>query len=169
MCPMCRGRLSSRIRCGNRILPKGYAVTANLMPASVPKPADDAELRASHREDQRRLSARYLQRLHWSRERLDDERRRRLRELVAVARERSPWHRRRLARFDAASLQESELSRLPVMSKEDVMANFDEIVTDRCLSRSRVESHLAGLSATPRYLLKQYQAVVSGGSSGVRG
>lgn len=166
---MCRGRLSSRIRCGNRILPKGYAVTANLMPASVPKPADDAELRASHREDQRRLSARYLQRLHWSREQLDVERRRRLRELVAVARERSPWHRRRLARFDAAALHEGELSQLPVMTKEDVMANFDDIVTDRRLTLSRVETHLAGLDATPRYLLERYQPVVSGGSSGVRG
>ena len=148
---------------------KAYAVTANLIPASLSEPAYDAELRASHREDQRRLSARYLQRLHWSREQLDIERRRRLRELVAVARERSPWHRRRLARFDAATLHEGELSRFPVMTKEDVMANFDDVVTNRRLTLSRVESHLAGLDATPRYLLERYQTVVSGGSSGVRG
>ncbi len=139
------------------------------MPVPLPEPADDAALCALHREDQRRLSARYLQRLTWSREHLDDERRRRLRALVAVAQERSPWHRRRLARFDAATLREGELSRLPVMTKDDVMANFDDIVTDRRLSRSRVESHLAGLGATPRYLLDRYQTVVSGGSSGVRG
>lgn len=49
------------------------------------------------------------------------------------------------------------------------MANFDEIVTDRRLTLARVETHLAGLGATPRYLLERYQAVVSGGSSGVRG
>jgi phenylacetate-coenzyme A ligase PaaK-like adenylate-forming protein len=139
------------------------------MPVSLPEPADDAALRAAHREDQRRLSARYLQRLNWSRERLNDERRRGLRALVAVAQERSPWHRRRLARVDARSLQERELSRLPVMTKHDVMANFDEIVTDRRVRLSRVESHLAGLDTGPRYLLERYQAVVSGGSSGVRG
>lgn len=148
---------------------KAYAVTTNLMPVPLTEPADDTALRAFHREDQRRLSARYLQRLTWSRERLDDERGRRLRELVGVAQERSPWHRRRLARFDAASLEEGELSRLPIMTKEDVMTNFDEIVTDRRLSLSRVESHLAGLEATPRYLMDRYQSVVSGGSSGVRG
>jgi phenylacetate-CoA ligase len=148
---------------------KELGVTTNLMPLSAPEPADDDALRARHREDQRRVSVRYLQRLNWPRERLEDERRRRLRELVAIAQERSPWHRRRLARFDAATLREGELSQLPVMTKEDVMANFDEIVTDRRLSLSRVESHLAGLEATPRYLLERYQTVVSGGSSGVRG
>lgn len=139
------------------------------MPVSLPEPTDDADLRAFHREDERRLSARYLQRLTWSRERLDDERARGLRELVSVAHDRSPWHRRRLARFDAATLQEVDLSQFPVMTKEDVMANFDEIVTDRRVSRSLVESHLAGLGATPQYLLERYHAVVSGGSSGVRG
>lgn len=139
------------------------------MPVSLPAPADDAALCALHREDQRRLSARYLQRLSWPGERLQDERTFRLRELVAVAQERSPWHRRRLAGLDAAALQEGELSGLPVMTKEDVMANFDEILTDRRLSLSRVERHLAGIGAAPRYLLERYQPVVSGGSSGVRG
>lgn len=148
---------------------KADAVTTNMMAVSLSEPADDAALRACHREDEQRLSMRYLQRLSWSRERLEDERRRRLRELVAIAQERSPWHRRRLARFDAGTLQEGELSELPVMTKEDVMANFDDIVTDRRLTLSRVESHLAGLGATPRYLLERYQTVVSGGSSGVRG
>lgn len=148
---------------------KACAVTTHPMRLSLTEPVDDDALRAFHRADQRPLSMRYLQRLSWSREQLEDERRRRLRELVAVAQERSPWHRRRLARFDAASLQEDELSQLPVMTKEDVMANFDEIVTDRRLTLARVESHLAGLGATPRYLLERYQAVVSGGSSGVRG
>lgn len=144
-------------------------MTTNLIPVPVLEPADDAALRALHREDQRQLSMRYLQRLNWSRERLDDERRRRLRELVAIAQERSPWHRRRLARFDAATLREGDLSQLPVMTKEDVMANFDDIATDRRLTLARVESHLSGLDATPRYLLERYQTVVSGGSSGVRG
>ena len=142
---------------------------ANLLPVSLPAPADDDALRAGHREDERRLSARYLQRLNWSRERLAEERGSRLRELVAVAQERSPWHRRRLARFDAATLQEADLSRFPVMTKEQVMANFDHVVTDRRLTLSRVESHLAGLDATPRYLLERYQPEVSGGSSGIRG
>lgn len=150
-------------------LRKADVVTTQSMPISLSEPASDADLRAVHRADQRRLSAQYLQRLNWSRHRLNDERRRRLRELVAIAQGRSPWHRRRLAGLDARSLQEGVLSQLPVMTKEDVMANFDEIVTDRRLTLSRVEDHLAGIDTVPRYLLERYQTVVSGGSSGVRG
>lgn len=130
------------------------------MPVSLPEPAYDAELRALHRADQRRLSARYLQRLSWSRERIDEERRRRLRQLVGVAQERSPWHRRRLARFDPAALQEGELSQFPIMTKEDVMANFDDIVTDRRLGLSRVESHLAGAG---RHATLSARALPAGG------
>jgi phenylacetate-coenzyme A ligase PaaK-like adenylate-forming protein len=74
-----------------------------------------------------------------------------------------------LAGIDPEHLEQGDLSQLPVMTKDDVMSNFDEIVTDRRLSLKRVESHLAGLGAEPSYLLNDYQAVVSGGSSGVRG
>ena len=141
----------------------------SLMRKPLPEVLSDPELRELHAQDQRWTSAEHLQRLHWSRERIAQERRRRLRELIAVARERSPWHGPRLAGLDPATLEEGDLARLPVMTKHDVMSNFDQIVTDRRLTLSLVESHLTSLQAEPRYLLDHYQPVVSGGSSGVRG
>jgi phenylacetate-CoA ligase len=140
-----------------------------LMRRPLPEVLSDAELRELHVQDQRWTSAAHLQRLHWSRGRIEQERRRRLRELVSLAQERSPWHQRRLVGVDPARLEESDLSRLPVMTKEEVMTNFDQIVTDRRLTLARAENHLAGPGAEPGYLLEHYRPVVSVGSSGARG
>ncbi|HTU86770.1 MAG TPA: hypothetical protein VMF57_14420 [Solirubrobacteraceae bacterium] len=134
----------------------------------LPEILSDAELRELHVQDQRWTAAAHLQRLHWSRERIAQERRRRLRELVTTAQERSPWHRRRLAGLDPTTLEEDDLCGLPVMTRDDVMANFDEAVTDQRLTLSRVENHLAGLGSKPRYLFEHYQPVVSSGPSGAR-
>ncbi|HEX3833795.1 MAG TPA: hypothetical protein VHW04_17580, partial [Solirubrobacteraceae bacterium] len=141
------------------------SLTTDTPSAAMP----DSLLRRLHVDEERRVMPEHLQRLHWSAERLKAERRRRLRELLRVAKAQSPWHRERLEGIDPERLEEGDLSQLPTMTKSDVMSNFDEIVTDRRLSLERVESHLAGLGAEPSYLLDGYQAVVSGGSSGVRG
>ncbi|MBI4862074.1 MAG: phenylacetate--CoA ligase family protein [Candidatus Riflebacteria bacterium] len=92
----------------------------------------------------------------------------RLRELVAWAKEASPFHRRRLAAVDAASLTIEELPRLPIMTRSDMMASYDEILTDRRLTLDLVNSHLAGLREDA-YLLDHHHAVMSSGSSGLRG
>ncbi len=110
----------------------------------------------------------HFNRLTWSAERLRAERERQLRELVGFACEHSPWHRKRLAHLDAEALTEDNLDRLPMMTKDDLMENFDEIVTDPRLSLDVVESHLAGLTSDA-YLLDRYHAIASGGSSGQRG
>ncbi|HUA48919.1 MAG TPA: hypothetical protein VMA77_27035 [Solirubrobacteraceae bacterium] len=141
----------------------------SLMRRPLPEVLSDAELRELHVQDQRWTSEQHRQRLRWSRERIAQERRRGLRELVSLAQERSSWHRRRLAGVDAASLDESGLGRLPIMTKEDVMGSFDEIVTDPRLTLSCVESHVVSLQAEPRYLLDHYQPVVSNGPNGARG
>jgi phenylacetate-coenzyme A ligase PaaK-like adenylate-forming protein len=54
------------------------------------------------------------------------------------------------------------------MTKVDLMAAWDDAVTDRRLSLDRCERHLERLTG-PTYLLDEFQVVVSGGSSGVRG
>lgn len=110
----------------------------------------------------------HLERLGWSTERLREERTARLRELIAVAKERSSWHARRLEGVDPGSIDEDGLRELPVMSKTDLMANFDAIVTDPRVTLERVNAHIAGLS-TDAYFLDELHAVASGGSSGVRG
>lgn len=110
----------------------------------------------------------HLDRLTWPEERIREERQRGLRSLLAVAKERSPWHAERLAHIDPARVTEADLASIPTMTKDDVMANFDGVLTDRSLSRDIVEAHLDGLTADA-YLLDKYHVVASGGSTGTRG
>ena len=83
------------------------------------------------------------ERLTWPLERLHALRDERLRALVRTAKERSKWHARRLAHVDPATLTGDDLSMIPVMTKADVMANWDDIVTDRRLTLERAEAHLS--------------------------
>src|SRR5262245_19527 len=125
-------------------------------------------LRQEHLREMRDRLPAHLERLDWPVERLRAERETRLRMLVGIARERSPWHRARLDHLDPNDLRESDLARIPPMTKTDLMANFDQIVTDPRLTLELVEKHLAGLTGDA-YLLDRYHAVASGGSSGQRG
>ncbi|MHC4220371.1 MAG: phenylacetate--CoA ligase family protein [Planctomycetota bacterium] len=133
-----------------------------------PNSASYEELQRQHRADAQSLLPEHVDRLSWSADRLHRERQERLRELVAVARGRSAWHRRRLAGIDPLRLTEAELGNIPPMTKADLMENWDETVTDPRLSLDLVNAHLERIE-TDEYLLGQYHAVASGGSSGRRG
>ena len=54
------------------------------------------------------------------------------------------------------------------MTKDDLMANFDAIVTDDRLSLDVCDAHLETLTEDA-YLLDRYHVVASGGSTGRRG
>jgi phenylacetate-coenzyme A ligase PaaK-like adenylate-forming protein len=108
-------------------------------------------------------------RLGWDAQRLARHQRERLRELLAVAIERSPFHAGRLGGVDPARFELDDLERLPVMTKAEMMGAYDEVVTDRRLTRATVEEHLAGSIDEPDLLFDEYVCLASGGSSGVRG
>jgi phenylacetate-coenzyme A ligase PaaK-like adenylate-forming protein len=56
------------------------------------------------------------------------------------------------------------------MTKADLMAHWDEIVTDRRLTLDLASAHLARIATDgSAYLLNDYQVVASSGSTGVRG
>ena len=110
----------------------------------------------------------YVSRIDWPGDRIHQERQRALRRLLVTAAERSPWHRERLAGIDVAGLSGAGVANLPVMTKADLMDNFDDVVTDRRLTRELCERHLQQ-GAGGGYLLGEYQVVASGGSSGRRG
>jgi phenylacetate-coenzyme A ligase PaaK-like adenylate-forming protein len=130
---------------------------------------DDAEtlLRQRHVAAVERLLPEYISRIEWPRARLREERTAALRALLTTAVERSPWHRRRLGGADIGSLSESDIVDLPVMTKTDLMDNFDAIVTDGRLSRQLCEDHLGRDPGD--HLLGEFEVVASGGSSGQRG
>ena len=113
----------------------------------------------------------HIERLGWDEARLAAHQRDRLRALLARAAERSPFHRERLrdAGADPGTFELEDLSRLPAMTKDDLMENFGEIATDRRLTRELVEEHLAASAREPSLLLDEYVCLASGGSSGTRG
>lgn len=110
----------------------------------------------------------HIDRLRWSAAQLRDWRTGRLRALLATAREKSAWHRQRLAGLDLSRIDEDGLRALPTMTKDDLMAHFDAIVTDVRVTLAQVDAHVAALTSDA-YLLDDLHAVASGGSSGVRG
>ena len=125
-------------------------------------------LRQQHLARLVRLLPESVQRLRWTAEQLADERRRRLRALLRAALAGSSWHRARLAGIDPDRFEERDLVHLPPMTKNDLMAHWDDIVTDRRLTLDAVERHLAGLTSDA-YLADEFHAVASGGSTGTRG
>jgi phenylacetate-coenzyme A ligase PaaK-like adenylate-forming protein len=129
---------------------------------------DYQELRARHQAEMAAQAPEAMARLTWPAERLAEHRVAGLRRLLRVAVATSPWHRKRLAGLDPDEVDEATLGQLPVMTKDDLMDSFDEIVTDPRLTLDVVNAHLAALT-TDGYLFDRYHAVASGGSSGRRG
>jgi len=113
--------------------------------------------------------ARHAGRLDWDAAELAAHQRERLRMLLAYAAEYSSFHARRLRGLDLSRFEFGDLARLPVMTKSQMMAGFDDVVTDRRLSRRLAEQHLAASAHTPGLLLDEYVCLASGGSSGMRG
>ncbi len=134
--------------------------------------ADYAELRDLHLKAIRAFAPEAVSRLAWSRERVREEQVQRLRKVVAHAQQFSPYYREKLEGVDAATLTLEDLPSLPVLTKADVMENWDRLVTDPRLRLADVTAHLARLKAgaeTNPYYLEKYYASATGGSSGKRG
>ena len=125
-------------------------------------------VRARQEAGYRELLPDHFARLQWSEEQLHAERERQLRAVIATAKQHSAWHARRLAHINPATVTEDDLSSIPTMTKHDLMENFDDIVTDPRLTRVTIEQHLDAL-VDDAYVLNEYRAIASGGSSGMRG
>lgn len=111
----------------------------------------------------------HIDALTWDATRIAQAQRVALRGLLSHAAEHSPFHARRLAGIDPDSVDPDDLSALPVMTKAEMMAAFDDVVTDRRLHRGAVEEALASTGAEPVPLPGSCLALASGGSSGLRG
>ena len=120
-----------------------------------------------HVADAERLVPDYVSRIDWPLVRVEEERTTALRAQLTTAAARSRWHHRRLEGLDIASVSDRDIVDLPVMTKTDLMDNFDSVVTDTRLSRELCEEHLDRSPGDD--LLGEFQVVASGGSSGTRG
>ncbi len=110
-----------------------------------------------------------IERLRWTRAQIDVRQRDGLRALLAYAAEHSPFHGRRLGDVDVDRLELEDLTRLPVMTKADMMDNLADLYTDRRLTPDVVEEAMSATTNAPVPMLDEYFALTSGGSSGRRG
>jgi phenylacetate-CoA ligase len=111
----------------------------------------------------------HFQRMGWAAAQLRDWQRDRLRRLLATAIQRSAFHARRLRGVEPARFELADLPSLPVMTKTQMMAHFDDLISDRRLTREAAERALAATRAEPRPLPGGYLCMATGGSSGRRG
>jgi phenylacetate-coenzyme A ligase PaaK-like adenylate-forming protein len=112
----------------------------------------------------------HVDRLTWSADRLRDWQRDRLRATLAAAKRGSPFHARRLARVDPGHFELADLPDLPVMTKAEMMAEFDDVISDGRLTREAAERALAVTGGmTAQVLPGGYMCIATGGSSGQRG
>lgn len=120
------------------------------------------------RRQQAQLQNEYLRgtrRLRWDADRLAAEREQRLRQLLALAAERSPFWRERLAGRDLATFTEADLPSLPILTRAEMMAKFDRLVTVPELTLARVSEYVAQADAD-RYLDGEYRAIKTSGATG---
>lgn len=111
----------------------------------------------------------HIARLDWSPAQIAARQLEGLRALLADSRERSPFHARRLRAIDPERFQLDDLPGLPVMTKSELMDDFDDVLTDQRVSLALCERALAATTNEPLPLFDAYFCLSSGGSSGRRG
>ena len=84
------------------------------------------------------------------------------------AADRSPFWRERLAGRDLASFTESDLPSLPILTRAEMMKEFDQVVTVPGLTLARVQEHLDQPDGDRGYLDDEYRAIVTSGYIGTQ-
>lgn len=125
-------------------------------------------MRAAHLDAVQAALKDHLTRLDWSRQQIEDYQNHRLRAFLGYAKQRSPFHARRLRGLDPARASIADLASLPMMTKQDAQQQWDAIVTRTDLDRAGAERILAEQQWFS-YTEGDHQVFSSGGSSGVRG
>lgn len=121
---------------------------------------------------QRELFARlpgHVARLGWHSDRIAAHQREHLRRLLTYAATRSRFHAPRLAGVEIDRVTPDDLRAIPIMTRAQLMAHFDSVVTDARVTRQLADRAVAATRDQPVPLCDEYLVLVSGGSSGTRG
>lgn len=111
-----------------------------------------------------------IPRLSWSGEQLRAHQAGALTDVLRQAVSRSAFHRDRLAGVDLESIGPDDLTALPTMTKADLMAHWDDVVTDDRVTLAVARAHLDRIDADGLSLLAgEYLVLTSGGSTGEPG
>jgi phenylacetate-CoA ligase len=100
----------------------------------------------------------------WEPERLEWLRDKRLRHMLHRAAAAAPFFRRK---FHGLDLDRVELRELPPTTKEEMVAHFDETMTDPAVRRVDAERFVADLNNLGRYFLGKYAVSHTSGSQGL--
>ena len=109
----------------------------------------------------RRIASDLMERGRWSPEKLRQHQQQALENLVAYARQHSPFYRDLYAGVSWPIC----LADLPILTKEIVMEHFDALVTDRRVGLTSLQHHLSTLNRD-EYWLGRYRALASSGTTG---
>ena len=90
-----------------------------------------------------------------------------LRAMLAYAKKNSPWYARTLSDIEPRTFTLEQLKMLPILTKRDMMDNWNDIVTDRRLTIDDASQFL--MKEQGYDLLHGHHIFASGGSSGRRG
>lgn len=108
-----------------------------------------------------------LKTLKLSRDQIFEMQEKRLREMLSYAKTYSSWHRKRISHINIDKFTLDQLDQLPIMTKQDLMKNWDNIVTDKKITLSSASKFLMQKNGFD--LFYNYHLFASGGSSGRRG
>ena len=111
-----------------------------------------------------RLGAELIARDSWTRQRLMTHQSQCLQATLRRAVRASPYYRDTIGHLVASG---APLEDFPVLTKSQLVANFDRIVTDRRLRLADIERHLAGDHAGD-LMFGEYRTCATGGTTGVR-
>ncbi|MFI5506285.1 phenylacetate--CoA ligase family protein [Mycobacterium sp. NPDC051804] len=130
--------------------------------------ADYERIRGAHLNAVQAALDDHVGRLDWPAEQIRTHRDRRLRSVLAYARERSPLYAGRLRGLDVENATAADLAAIPMLTKADAQGGWDAIVTTPGLNRAAAEEVLDEQTWFS-YTAHDDQVFSSGGSSGVRG
>ena len=133
---------------------------------------DFETLRSQHLKEVRAYTAEAVDRLSWTREQVLEEQTRRLRKIIGHAQQSSLFYADRLGHIEASTFEVSDLVNIPPLTKNEVMENWDRLVTDSRLRKNDVTVHLERLHSghnSNAYYLGEFCAAATGGTSGQRG
>lgn len=99
---------------------------------------------------------------HWSREKISTTQKKRLDALLKYARERSPFYKELYADMG----DDYSLTDIPAVSKPELMARFDDVLTDQNITMERIDAFTQDLDNIGRMIDGKYLIFKTSGSTG---
>ncbi len=106
-----------------------------------------------------------IDRLSWTRAKLENYQLKKLKLILAYAKKYSPWYAHTLKNIELSSFTLKDLNKIPILTKDTFINHWDDIVTDRKLSLKYIQSIINQKCKNNT----SYRITRSGGTSGKTG